>query len=361
MKNRSKLFVVHRGKLYRKPGDKDDEASSQPRLVVMLESTYSIIKRVHEAIGPHAGVKRIWIEVQRLYYGINREEVPWIIRHCTVCKGKTPRERKSLVIEFGNDNTRDVGTQTDLERPSIETMSVQHNAWPESVLGEQRSTATSSAPADSHYSACYTIPASHHPNQEPDLPAFRSSCSNAESSPPPRDNPPSYGQSTPFSRVGSMVRSFFSGGHNDRPDETGYVGSRHEASSKLQRLANLPRTAQSEAVRKSDAGNLYPDQSHNDIQGEADISNDPTVQSRGIQAKPHGEALETIVEGGKWLSSSLSESLPNAPASLNQSLTPKAVQARESDSFDIRERKPRRIDSAFGSNLAKGSKGAETP
>ena len=86
---RTKYMLVG-NQLYRQPGDEPDDAdgkaSNQPRRVIMLEAAYSTIRRTHELIGPHAGVNKTWAEVQLQYFGINKKEVQWVIKHCEVCQ-----------------------------------------------------------------------------------------------------------------------------------------------------------------------------------------------------------------------------------------------------------------------------------
>ena len=46
--------------------------------------------RTHEIIGSYAGTTKTWGEVQRLYYGINKAEVAWVVRNCELCCRNRP-------------------------------------------------------------------------------------------------------------------------------------------------------------------------------------------------------------------------------------------------------------------------------
>ena len=82
-------FMLVDGQLYRQPGDEldapDDQAANQPRKVIMLEAAFVTIRRTHEILS-HAGMNKTWGEVQRQYYGINKNEVRWVIRNCHLCQ-----------------------------------------------------------------------------------------------------------------------------------------------------------------------------------------------------------------------------------------------------------------------------------
>ena len=106
------FYMLIGGQLYRKPGDELDQdadiaRANEPRKVIMVEAAYSTIMRTHELIGPHAGVNKIWGEIQRIYYGINKKEVEWALRNCATCsrnkagKGIAPIQqiKNSLVNE----------------------------------------------------------------------------------------------------------------------------------------------------------------------------------------------------------------------------------------------------------------------
>ena len=109
-----KKYEIVQGQLYRQPSDTieddpDEAAASLPRRVIMVEAAYSTIRRTHELIGPHAGVKKTWGEVQRWYYGINRNEVAWVVRNCEVCQlntSSTNRQAPIQMIKTSNPNER---------------------------------------------------------------------------------------------------------------------------------------------------------------------------------------------------------------------------------------------------------------
>ena len=73
----------------------------------MVEAAFSIIKRTHELFGSHSGVKKIWSEMQRLYYGINREEVAWVIRHCMVCQANTSSNIRAPIQMIVSSNVNE--------------------------------------------------------------------------------------------------------------------------------------------------------------------------------------------------------------------------------------------------------------
>ena len=76
-------------KLWDELDDAVDQAASQPRHVIIVEAAYSVIRRTHGLIGPHAGVNKTWAEVQRQYYGLNKPEIAWVIRNREVCQANT--------------------------------------------------------------------------------------------------------------------------------------------------------------------------------------------------------------------------------------------------------------------------------
>ena len=89
---RSKYILIGT-QLYRKPRDEldnlDDQATSQPRYIIIVEAAYSVIRRTHKLISPYTGINKTWAEVQRQYYGLNKPKIAWVIRNYKVYQANT--------------------------------------------------------------------------------------------------------------------------------------------------------------------------------------------------------------------------------------------------------------------------------
>ena len=82
-KNKAKKFEWIDGKLFRRSMSTKTE-NFDSRQVIQADRAWRIIKNVHKRLS-HAKVQNTFKEVQRRYFGITREEVEWVIRHCPEC------------------------------------------------------------------------------------------------------------------------------------------------------------------------------------------------------------------------------------------------------------------------------------
>jgi hypothetical protein len=84
-------YTVIDGVLYRKPDS--NSPASPPRKVILEEETFDVITKAHLDT-MHAGRTKTFHDINERFYGITRQEVEFLLKHCSTCarnKSKSTR------------------------------------------------------------------------------------------------------------------------------------------------------------------------------------------------------------------------------------------------------------------------------
>jgi hypothetical protein len=85
-------FELINRRLYRMP----DKSHPESRYAVPESEAFNVITNEHLQL-LHAGRDKVWATIQQKYYGINRNEVLFILKLCTNCALNRPAATKALL------------------------------------------------------------------------------------------------------------------------------------------------------------------------------------------------------------------------------------------------------------------------
>ena len=86
-------FELYQNKLYRSP----DKRHLDRRYFIPQSEAFDVIAQEHLKL-LHAGCHKVWHIVEQQYYGIKREDVEFILKHCKNCALNRPSATKAPLV-----------------------------------------------------------------------------------------------------------------------------------------------------------------------------------------------------------------------------------------------------------------------